>query len=127
MWLNAQLAHKTRIKQQAELDARKIKEERNFLDTNFLNWIWWIWDKTKIKLLDLWIKTISDLEEKWIEFLKTNWIPWISIIAIEKFLKERKEKTNENKIKEIEEKTLDWKIEIKDEEVKDEIEEPFNV
>lgn len=91
MWVNTQLAIANRMRTKASLEAMFIQEKEEFVKTEYLSDIEWLWNWTKTILVNKWIKTYSELKKLDKEWLKNLGILPVSIVAIERFI-ERKNK-----------------------------------
>ena len=91
MWVNTQLAIANRMRTKASLEAMFIQDKEEFVKTEYLSDIEWLWNWTKTILVNKWIKTYSELKKLDKEWLKNLGILPVSIVAIERFI-ERKNK-----------------------------------
>lgn len=98
MGLNAQLAIKARMRAKAMLEAQKLKEYENFINTDFLEEIKGIWPATKQKLVNLNLTSYEALKNKTKDDLLALWFTIPTAVAIDRYIAEQNKKFKEIEI-----------------------------
>ena len=117
MGINSQLAYKARMRWKAMLEAIRMKEYEEFVNTDFLEWVKWIWPSTKAILINNNITTYETLRKLTRVDLEKMDITLPSISAILRFIDEQEKKFKELEILNKETSALEWTAEEKAEEL----------
>ncbi len=109
MWMSAQLIARAKIIEASKWEAKIVEQKVVDIDRYF-DWLKWLWQASKINLINNWYRTIEDLRGKTKEDLLRVWLNYISITNILRHFEEEAIKNNYEEVRKKEEDWLDWNL-----------------